>query len=188
MPVTNIKVKPYGPLMVEHRIIEKMIALIGKKLGIMGKKGMVDIHFIDVTAGFLRTYADKCHHGKEEAILFEKLQKKQLSDEHRKILKELLDDHVIARQAVRALLAARDRYVAGDRKAADEIKALLTKLASLYPAHIETEDKRFFIPVMKYFTEAEQQDMVQEFWEFDRKMIHEEYKDTVEHLADEIEK
>ena len=45
--------------------------------------------------------------------------------------------------------------------------------------HIEKEDKHFFIPAMDYFSRDEQQKMLDEFREFDRKMIHEKYRAMV---------
>jgi hemerythrin-like domain-containing protein len=50
----------------------------------------------------------------------------------------------------------------------------------LFPKHIEKEDKHFFYPILDYFTGKEQDAMLQEFWEFDKKMIHEKYKKVVE--------
>jgi hypothetical protein len=35
---------------------------------------------------------------------------------------------------------------------------------------------------MDYFSKQEQADMLQEFWEFDRKMIHEKYENIIERL------
>ncbi|PKN45264.1 MAG: cation-binding protein, partial [Deltaproteobacteria bacterium HGW-Deltaproteobacteria-16] len=41
----------------------------------------------------------------------------------------------------------------------------------------------FFPASRAYFSEAEDQAMLDEFWAFDRKMIHEKYKAVVEKLA-----
>ncbi len=49
-----------------------------------------------------------------------------------------------------------------------------------YPVHIEKEDKHFFLPCLGYFSKEEQDIMLGEFWEFDRKMIHEKYRKVVE--------
>ena len=45
---------------------------------------------------------------------------------------------------------------------------------------IELEAKNFFIPCMQYFTRKEQNDMLNEFREFDKKLIHEKYRKIVE--------
>lgn len=52
----------------------------------------INPEFVDITVDFIRVYADKCHHGKEKDILFRDLQKKNLSDEHKRIIKELITD------------------------------------------------------------------------------------------------
>jgi len=184
----SIKLKPYGPLMAEHRIIEQMAALIKIEINKIEKEKSVDPHFINATVGFLRTYADRCHHGKEEDILFEALKKKKISKQHFETLQQLLEEHTIARETVKALINAKDSYVNGNKSALSDIKDNLSKLAELYPTHIELEDKHFFIEVMQYFNEKEQNKMVKDFWEFDRKMIHSEYKDKVVKLKEEIVK
>ncbi|MFX0049145.1 MAG: hemerythrin domain-containing protein, partial [Candidatus Hermodarchaeota archaeon] len=61
---------PIGPLMAEHRIIEKMIALMQKEIEKIKKFNKVNPLFIDTAVDFIRMYADRTHHGKEEDILF----------------------------------------------------------------------------------------------------------------------
>ena len=172
--------KPIGPLMVEHRLIERMIAIVKEELGKIEKGKKADPLFIDTYVDFARTYADRCHHGKEEDILFRDLAKKRLSPEHKKTMDELVEEHIYARKAVGELVAAKDNYVQGDRDALKDITAKLRILADFYPKHIEKEDKHFFFPVLDYFTKQEQDAMLQEFWEFDRKLIHEKYQKVVE--------
>jgi len=40
--------------------------------------------------------------------------------------------------------------------------------------------KEILINCMQYFTRKEQDDMLGEFWEFDKKLIHEKYRKSVE--------
>jgi hypothetical protein len=44
------------------------------------------------------------------------------------------------------------------------------------------EDKSFFYPSLEYFSKEEQDQMLQEFWEFDRKLIHEKYQKIVDDI------
>jgi hypothetical protein len=53
------------------------------------------------------------------------------------------------------------------------VRKFLNDLAEFYPKHIEKENKKFFYPVMEYLTPQEQEIMLQEFYDFDRKLIHE---------------
>jgi hemerythrin-like domain-containing protein len=172
--------KPIGPLMHEHRLIERMIKLMKLKLDEAIQTNSLDSDFIDSAVDFIRTYADRCHHGKEEGILFRDLAQKQLSDVHARIMNELLSEHTHARNIVRQLVDAKERYQRGDAKAVDEAAACMKELVEFYPVHILKEDKQFFFPILDYFTQDEQDKMLQEFWEFDRKLIHEKYRLVVE--------
>jgi hemerythrin-like domain-containing protein len=166
--------------MIEHRLIEKMVDVLKKELtGVNGGK-KPDTKLIYAAVDFFRTYADRTHHGKEEDILFRDLSAKQLSEEHRRIVAELMEEHTLARKNVLALYEANGRYEMGDSSAVSGILQALKALTELYPAHIEKEDRRFFIPAMEYFSDEEQIRMLREFYLFDRNMIHEKYKKVVE--------
>jgi hemerythrin-like domain-containing protein len=69
--------------------------------------------------------------------------------------------------------------------AVKDIAAKLRALVEFYPKHIKKEDERFFYPILDYFTKREQDAMLQEFWEFDRKLIHEKYQKVVERFESE---
>ena len=75
------------------------------------------LELIDSGVDFFRTYADRCHHGKEEDILFRDLAKKRLSPEHKKIMDELIHEHRFGRETVGKLVSAKERYVKGDKAA-----------------------------------------------------------------------
>lgn len=177
---------PIGPLMIEHRLIERMITLmrcemqrIKDNVEVDPEFAFVDAVFIDTAVDFIRTYADRCHHGKEEDILFAALGKKDLSLEHREAMEELVRDHILARQTTAALVQAKNDYLLGKTEALNEILKNLEKLVEFYPQHIEREDQHFFIPCMAYFTDAERAEMLQAMWDFDRQMIHEKYRGVV---------
>lgn len=173
--------KPRGPLMIEHRLIEKMIEIIKNKIPEIKKTKKIDPVFIDTVVDFIRIYADRTHHGKEEDILFRDCLKKNMSGEDTKIMNELIEEHKFGRKIVAELVTAKENYMKGS----NTINTILEKLdilAEFYPKHIEKEDKRFFPDSEKYFTEDELQNMLKEFWEFDKKIIHEKYKSVVENL------
>ncbi len=171
-----------GPLMIEHRLIERMLSFIKDALVQIESNQKVDPLFVDTAVDFIRMYADRTHHGKEEDILFRNLDKRPLSAEDRRMMKELIEEHLFGRQTTKALVEANTRYRNGDKSALSDIVRTLQALAEFYPKHIEKEDKIFFPASRSYFTEKEDQAMLAEFWEFDRKMIHEKYKTVVEEL------
>jgi len=172
--------KPIGPLMHEHRLIERMITVIGKRKDVMARNRKVDTVFIDSAVDFIRTYADKTHHGKEEDILFRDLAKKRMSVQHARIMQELLDEHVFARKMTGELVEAKESWLAGNTKSIDVVLDRITTLVGFYPEHIRKEDKEFFFPILDYMSKEEQDKMLAEFYDFDRQMIHLRYRWVVE--------
>ena len=170
---------PIGPLMIEHRLIERMIDVMQGQLSVIEKEKKLDSEFLDMAVDFIRTYADRCHHGKEEDILFRELRTKQLKDEHQHTMEELIEDHRWGRKMTARLVEANERYIRGDEDSISAVAECIRSLIQFYPKHIEKEDKHFFIPCMDYFTESEQQAILTEEWEFDRILIHEKYRNIV---------
>ena len=127
---------PIGPLMKEHRLIEKMILLMEKEIKKMKKYNKANPLFIDIAVDFLRMYADRTLHGKEEDILFRDLKKKSLSPNHNKIINELVEEHIQTRATVGKLVGVKNQYVKGNVKVLDEIVNLSSDLVEFYPKHI----------------------------------------------------
>lgn len=175
--------QPIGPLMKEHRLIEKFIGIMSKELEKIKQERQADVDFIEKVLDFIKIYADKCHHGKEEQILFLRLDKKPLISEHHRTLQELLAEHKYARGVVNNLQQAKVRYSEGNVDSIPSIMEAMEELILFYPRHIEKEDKHFFLPVMNYFSPAEQEKMLADFWEFDRTLIHDTYKNLLTELS-----
>lgn len=170
---------PVGPLMIEHRLIERLINILENELGKIKKEHKINPIFIDEAVDFIRTYADKTHHGKEEDILFRELKKKELSKEHEKIMNELIQEHIFARKTTGELVEAKNRYTNGDKNVIYMVIEKMKALADFYPNHIDKEDNHFFIPVMDYFSKEEQDALLTEGQIFDRRMIHRKYNNLV---------
>ena len=173
---------PIASLMIEHRIIERMIGLIKDELDRIDSTKQINPIFIDTAVDFIRTYADKVHHGKEEDILFRELTKKTLAPELKTIMNELIEEHKVGRATIKAVVDAKSKFLAGDVSQIPILKNKLAFLVDFYPRHIEKEDKYFFKPVMKYFTPGEQLAMLDEGQVYDRKMIHRKYDGVVSEL------
>jgi hemerythrin-like domain-containing protein len=115
----------------EHRVIERMIALLGEELQVMPSEGRADPAFLEAATDFLRTYADRCHHGKEEDILFRLLAEKDLDPELADDMAGLIEDHTFARTVTGRLIDANERYAAGDLSALGEIQDHIAALVGL---------------------------------------------------------
>lgn len=202
---------PIGPLMTEHRIIERLMPALRRAAEDGRRTGTIDLRFADLALDFFRTYADRCHHGKEEDILFRALERKPLAAGHRAILDELVEEHRQGRRRVGRLAEAIEACRSGSgggggaspaagedaekaRGAAGEEPAVRPDLvaavaegfewlAAFYPAHIRKEDGAFFLPVMAYFDDAEKDALVAAEREFDRSFVDTLYRERVAALA-----
>jgi len=172
--------------MIEHRLIERMIKVMEKELARIKERKAVEPTFIEVAVDFIRTYADRCHHGKEEDILFRDLKKKSLTAEHRQIMADLVREHRWGRETVGRLVNAKEGYGRGEHDALAVIRECMAQLVEFYPKHIKKEDQQFFLPVMKYFSEEEKEAMLREEYGFDRTLIHEQYKARVAQLENTL--
>ncbi len=127
------KDKKYSPpmkkLVNEHLLIKRLIALIpfiAETLDINKKSHQL---LIRQCVDFIRSYADKFHHAKEEDILF------KCFDESLDILTVMLTDHDTGRGHVRAILGAMDN---GENEI---VIHHLIQYAELLTEHIKKEDE-----------------------------------------------
>jgi hemerythrin-like domain-containing protein len=171
---------PAGPLMIEHRLIERMISALNKEERRIEQGGSPDVPFLEAAIDFLRIYADRCHHGKEEDILFSKLATKSMTPPMKQAMERLIEDHALARSLVGQLDRQKEQFRSGDGTAAKGIARTIAEIARLYPDHIAREDREFFPTAMTYLEGGEREEMLRAFEDFDRKLIHEKYRAVVE--------
>lgn len=178
---------PAGPLMIEHRLIERAVSLFEKESEVISSTGEVNLPLLSDMVDFMRTYADRCHHGKEEEILFHLLETKDMTEEHRIMMTKLVDDHHRSRALTTSLNDLLIPFRQGEQGAVEEVIKILQTLSVIYPDHIEREDKHFFPVAMKYLSKEECDTMLDQFKEFDSKLIHEYYKMEVGRIKSTLE-
>jgi len=120
---------PMKKLVDEHVLIKRWVALIPEILKDLDLYSEDGIQLILDGVDFIRSYADRYHHGKEEDILF------KYFDEDLEILKVMYEDHEQARSHVRAILEALDR------KDKDSVSKNLRKYGEILNEHIKKEDE-----------------------------------------------
>jgi hemerythrin-like domain-containing protein len=175
---------PTIPLRDEHRVILRMFSHLERKLLLFRDDGRVDAGYVDLATEFIRTYADQCHHGKEEGILFRGLATKDLGRGLASLMDELVQEHAWARKTTERLIEANRAYAAGDESQLDRLLKLLKQLVHFYPGHITKEESRFFGPSLGCLGESEQEAMLREYAAFDQAIIHERYRELAEQLED----
>ena len=167
---------PTNQLMVEHRLIERMVNDLHLRIKDVYARKTIDPMYVNQIVDFLETYTDRCHQGKEENILFRALAVKGPNAALVKAMDDLEAQHQYIRATTRKLVAANAAYVAGVTGADQQVRTLLEQVADHYVKHVQQEDRDFYPAAMEYFTPSEQTEMLAEFRNHDRAMIHEKYR------------
>lgn len=120
---------PMKKLVEEHVLIKRWIALIPAILKNLDVESEEDRRIIREGIDFIRSYADKFHHAKEEDILF------KYFDENLDILKVMQEDHKTARNHVKTILEALEQ------RDKETIVRHLSAYRGLLTEHIKREDE-----------------------------------------------
>lgn len=125
----------------EHKNIKRMLLVIRKAcLGIMNREEINYSDFEDMI-DFVRNYADKTHHGKEEKILFNRMID-EIGGTAEKLVKfGMLVEHDLGRLYMTELEAALEKVKAGDKDARVDVIANAVSYTHLLNRHIDKEDK-----------------------------------------------
>ena len=172
--------KPRGCLMIEHRLIERALKLMVAEMRRLESGGALEPLTIDTLVDFIRTYADRCHHGKEEDLLFEDLSGRPLSPAEKELMNELIEEHKLGRHLTRELVEAKNDVLAGQHDRLADVISTMKALTDFYPPHIEKEDAHFFPETERHYNDQELETMIQSFYTFDMRMIHEKYASVLD--------
>lgn len=128
----------------EHKYIKRMLKVIRKVcMGIMNG-GEIAYDDFEKMISFIRNYADKHHHEKEELILFNKMVD-EIGELAEKIIKfGMLVEHDLGRMYVHNLEEALEKSKAGDEEAKLDIIANAISYTHLLTRHIDKEDNAVF--------------------------------------------
>ena len=97
---------PIGMLEEEHRFIAKVVSAATVLADRLDADQPVKIETLESIVEFMRTYADKCHHGKEEDLLFPKLAERGVPMRGCPV-EALTREHALGRALVKGLAARR---------------------------------------------------------------------------------
>lgn len=164
---------PMKRLVDEHRRILRFVALIPSIVRTFDASSEEHRRRILRGVDFIRSYADRFHHAKEEEILF------GYFDPNLDILKAMHEDHDKGRAHVKNLLGALERGDGGG------VAAGLEGYAAVLAEHIRKEDEILYPWMDRSLSTRQVGEMFARFREVDRKF--EETRRTHEEFLEEIE-
>lgn len=148
-------IKPTKILSDEHKNILFVIDILQKKCADIESGKDIDEKFFGKAVDFIKNYADKFHHSKEEDILFVKISghKKMHCDP----TKQMLHEHVQGREFVKGMREALKN------KDKESLMKNARSYGELLQDHIFKEDNILYQMADEAFSEAEQKEIAEKF-------------------------
>ena len=153
----------------EHKNILQVIDAIFSECDALEKGKKIDVDFFKETIDFIRGYADKFHHAKEEDILFRELSKDDV-EMHCNPMQQMLYEHDMGRGFVKEL------------EIGVELKdpSIVTKNARAYgfllKDHIFKEDNILYPIADEILSDSAKDNILKEFYSVDKRLAKEKEK------------
>jgi hemerythrin-like domain-containing protein len=177
---------PTEVLEAEHHVIQRVVGAMAVLAQSLEMGQAVEVKTLQDIVEFMRTFADKCHHGKEEVHLFPALERKGIPARGCPV-GALLHEHQLGRALVTGLAEAAEAYARGEASAQEALQKSLRGLVDLYPSHIWKEDYLLFPMTNKVLSPEDQKDLREKF-EMVEEAIGRDVHDRLDRLAEEIER
>jgi len=171
----------------EHGKIKLMLRILEKICMKLDSGEAVEPEHLDMAIEFIRGFADKCHHGKEEDVLFPIMKGARITGAE-DLIRVLLIEHDMGREYVRAFAEAVNSYKSNDVEALAKITQNAMKYVRLLDPHIDNENNTLFPMADNSLSEAQQAEMAEGFLRIETEVIgidrHEGLQKMLDDLAD----
>lgn len=178
--------KPTAELSHEHQAILRAIRILERMAERLETGRAVDPGHLAKAIDFLRVFADRCHHGKEESLLFPAMEKAGIPRQGGPI-GVMLQEHATGRGYVAAMAAAAARLAKGDKAAAGPFVENARSYGALLTAHIHKEDRILFPMADARLTPAQQDELEAGFAEVEEKVFGRGKREEYIRLLEELE-
>ncbi len=146
----------------EHDAILRMLEATHQVAQRLERGEHVAPETLDDLIEFFRLFADRCHHGKEEDLLFPLLESKGLPRDGGPI-GVMLYEHEEGRELIRQMNESSKAYAQSNAGAAKAWAAAARGYATLLSEHIFKENNVLFMIAERLLTDAEQQELAVAF-------------------------
>jgi hemerythrin-like domain-containing protein len=172
-------------LMKEHEVIKKSLLVLNKMCDKLQSGKQVDSSHLELIIDFIRNFADKCHHGKEEDILFETMVKVGFQKDSGPI-SVMLSEHDLGRELVKGFSEAVKLYKEGDMKAISSIIENAHKYSTLLDQHIDKENNILYPMANARLTEELQNNMLKEFEKFEQQKMGQDKHEKLHKILNDL--
>jgi hemerythrin-like domain-containing protein len=171
----------------EHEAVRLMLEIMDSAAAGISAENKIRTADIDDIIDFLKIFVDKCHHGKEEHILFPKLEESGIPREGGPI-GVMLAEHEQGRAFIRNMSSAIADYKNGVESAAASLAENIGAYNELLRGHIDKENNVLFEMADSVLSEEVQDILFDRFEELEENVIgagtHEKLHKRLETLSE----
>ena len=154
---------PIDQLVEEHRVIMNVIDAMSVMAAALLDGKAIEPPMLLSTVIFMKTYAGKCHQGKEEGYLFPLLQTRGVSTNECSV-RVLLREHQAEQKLIGSLMEATQAYAAkNSRETRTTLAGVFQQVINHYPAHVRKEAYFVFPLANKVLSDEDNQNLLQGF-------------------------
>ncbi len=177
--------RPTEVLKKEHKAIELMLKVLEKLCEKIESEKEVNPEHLDQILEFIKVFGDKCHHAKEEELLFPAMEDSGIPREGGPI-GVMLTEHNLGRDYVKGMSEAVGKYKAGDKNAAAKIIENARNYVTLLREHIDKEDTVLYRMADMRLSAEKEEELLAEFEKLEHDKIgvdkHEGFHRLLQHL------
>ncbi len=178
--------RPSAILKNEHRTIERVLRVLGFLIERSRSGEGFELASLKRCVEFFRLFADACHHGKEEDLLFPVLESRGVPRDGGPI-GVMLNEHRQARELTSAMDDALTAIESGDSGGEARFRDIAAHYITLLTNHIHKEDHVLFRMGDNVMTENDQDSLCSGFCEVACGLFGGQRQEELEKIADELE-
>jgi hemerythrin-like domain-containing protein len=171
----------------EHRLIERVLHVLEVAMQRLERNEDVANDFLEKALDFIENYSDRCHHGKEEDILFPILKSRGIPIDGGPI-GVMLMEHEEGRRLIRILSAATKGYIEGDVAKKNEMIENALAFVRLLRQHIYKEDQILYPMANRALTKQDQMGLLTKFESMEYEKIGKAGSEHYAHMVEQLEK
>lgn len=173
----------------EHRVIEQVLDCLDRWVLVSEKDGQADWTTADQILQFLRTFADRCHHGKEEEQLFPMMEARGFSPNAGPTA-VMRSEHEQGRRYMKEMADAVKQGEAGEPTAIIPFAKNARAYSAMLRLHIQKEDNCLFPMAESALSESDTIELLRQFDETEQSHElagqHEKFLQLADDLADRL--
>ena len=179
--------KPTDVLIKEHDAIQTMLKITEAVCNRLESQESVIPEHLQQIVEFIQVFADRCHHGKEEDLLFKALEAVGVPKDGGPI-GVMLSEHDLGRNYVKKMSEAATAYSKGNREATKQFIDNARNYVILLSQHIYKENNVLFPLADRLLPQETQDKLVEQFEVVEREKIGAGKHEQLHKIMDELKK